>query len=111
MRPSRAALLAAAAVYLAQLAPFAIGPLTECGHCVRQFLKLYAVLPGVVPALLLRLEGGAFVAVAALGTLVVFATLAALLCVLPRAGRWPALAVAALATGAWAVAFSHALRA
>lgn len=111
MKWSRAALLTAAAAYLAQLAPFILGPLTECDHCVAQYLRLYAVLPGVVPAMLLRLEDGAFYAVATLGTLSVFAAVSGLLRILPRAGRILALVAAAGALGTWAVAFSHALRA
>lgn len=107
----RAALLTAVATYLAQLAPFIFGPLTECDHCVAQYLRLYAVLPGVVPAMLLGLENGAFFAAAALGTLSVIAAVTGLLRILPRAGRILTLVVAAGTLGTWAVAFSHALRA
>ena len=37
-----------AAIYLGQLVPFAAGPLTECGHCVVNYLKFYLLVPGVI---------------------------------------------------------------
>lgn len=111
MRWLHAALLAAAAAYAGQLAPFVAGPLTECGHCVQQYAKLYAVLPGVVPAMLLQLKGGTFFAVAAIGTAAVFTAVAALLRILPPRGRGVVLAAAAITLGGWALAFSYALRA
>ncbi|MCB1232764.1 MAG: hypothetical protein KDN19_21145 [Verrucomicrobiae bacterium] len=39
---------AAAAIYLGQLAPFFAGPLTECGHCVANYLKFYVIVPGLI---------------------------------------------------------------
>ena len=45
--PWRPALLAALGLmWLPHLLPFVLGPLTECGHCVRTYLQYFAVLPG-----------------------------------------------------------------
>ncbi len=38
----------AAAIYLGQLVPFVAGPLTECAHCVGNYLKYYFVVPGII---------------------------------------------------------------
>ncbi|MCB1077057.1 MAG: hypothetical protein KDM64_04420 [Verrucomicrobiae bacterium] len=38
----------AAAIYTGQLAPFLIGPLTECGHCVANFARFFVFTPGVL---------------------------------------------------------------
>ncbi len=37
-----------AAIYLGQLVPFVAGPLTECAHCVGNYLKLFPLVPGVI---------------------------------------------------------------
>lgn len=103
-------LIVAVTLYAAQLAPFVAGPLTECRHCVAQYARLYAVLPGTMPAMLLRLEDGAFLAVAALGTAAVIASLASLARILSPKDRAAALALAACVLGWWSVAFSHVLR-
>lgn len=38
----------AAALYLGQLAPFVAGPLTECAHCVGNYLKFFPLIPGIL---------------------------------------------------------------
>lgn len=38
--------IALAAVYLPTLVPFAAGELTDCGHCVANYLRLLPIVPG-----------------------------------------------------------------
>lgn len=38
--------LSAGAIYAGQLAPFLFGPLTECTHCVLNYLKFFPMIPG-----------------------------------------------------------------
>jgi hypothetical protein len=45
---------AAAAIYLPLLAPFLVGPLRECSHCVETYLRAFPYLPGLLPATFLR---------------------------------------------------------
>lgn len=53
-RPVRAAVPdAALAIYLPQVLPFLVGPLTECSHCIGTYLKLFAILPGGLPGILI----------------------------------------------------------
>lgn len=54
----RAAVVAIGALWLPSLLPFAIGPLTECGHCIRNYLQLIPVMPGIVAAMLVQGFGG-----------------------------------------------------
>ena len=35
-------------VYGAQAVPFFVGPLTECDHCVGNYLKLFPIIPGML---------------------------------------------------------------
>jgi hypothetical protein len=44
---SKSILLALATLYLPLVVPFAIGPLTECDHCVSSYLKLTPFVPGI----------------------------------------------------------------
>ena len=37
-----------AAIYGGQLAPFFAGPLTECDHCVGNYLRFFPMVPGIV---------------------------------------------------------------
>jgi len=48
-RTARATTAAAAALWLPPLLSFAVGPLTECSHCVAQYWRFYAVVPGFWP--------------------------------------------------------------
>ena len=36
------------ALYAGQLVPFLFGPLTECDHCVGNYLRFFVVVPGIV---------------------------------------------------------------
>lgn len=36
------------ALYGGQLVPFVVGPLTDCDHCVGNYLKFFVFLPGAV---------------------------------------------------------------
>lgn len=40
-------------LYLPQLLPLFVGPLTECSHCVASYWQLFVVLPGMVVRVLL----------------------------------------------------------
>jgi len=73
-RWSRALPLAALAVYLPTAAPFAVGPLTECGHCVTTYLQLLPVVPGIVSLALMSSRGdAASIAIAGACTLLLLA--------------------------------------
>jgi phosphotransferase system glucose/maltose/N-acetylglucosamine-specific IIC component len=55
---SRALLLVMSALWLPTLLPFVVGPLTECGHCIRNYLCLLPVMPGIGVALFVDGAGG-----------------------------------------------------
>lgn len=100
---------AALALWLPALLPFAVGPLSECGHCVGVYLRLVPVLPGFFAAAWVRNEMVAFYALAFVATLAVLAACALLIALAGR--RWPAVAVpVALLAGAQAIGLGHALR-
>jgi hypothetical protein len=45
--------LTLAFVYLPQLAPLFFGPLSECGHCVIIYAKLFVIVPGSLMGLVI----------------------------------------------------------
>ncbi|MGE3175459.1 MAG: hypothetical protein AB7O97_22745 [Planctomycetota bacterium] len=106
---ARALRHAALALWLPALLPFAIGPLRECDHCVRQYLLWAPVGPGILPAVAFTQGTLGMVAVAAVTTLLLLAGLTAGIRALGRHWPWAALVAFALC-GAEAVAFSRALR-
>lgn len=112
--PRRALAVAAAALWLPALLAFAFGPLTECGHCVRTYVGLLPVFPGLLGALplcgALELEQAPWLwVVAGLASL---ALLAALARAARRARRRDVLVpLAALLAAAQALVLSHVLRA
>lgn len=106
---SRSPLLrATATLWLPWLAAFVASPLTECGHCVRNYVMLLPVFPGLAAGMWLgaSVAGFAVAAVAALSLLGVVATGVGL-----AGRRWPLVAVpfAALAT-AQAIGLGYLLR-
>lgn len=60
------------AVYLPQLAVFLFGPVQECAHCVRAYLQLFPVLPGLAAGMAWSSNGARLLAAGA-ATLVLFA--------------------------------------
>jgi hypothetical protein len=64
---------------LPQGLPFLVGPLTECRHCVRTYLGLFAGLPATVPVLKPLGEGFLGRALAVLATLTLVALIGAIL--------------------------------
>lgn len=88
---------------------FLLSPLAECSHCVRTYLALLPIQPGVMLAHLTGANGLAFVAAALAITLAAFLVTAVLLRDL--GSRWAVAAVPlALLATAQGVALGHALR-
>ena len=86
-----------------------VSPLAECSHCVRTYLALLPVQPGVLLAHLTGVSGLAFVAAALSITLVLLAVTATLL--REFAPKWLFFAVpVAVLAAAQGVALGHALR-
>jgi hypothetical protein len=50
--------VALGALWLPTLLPLAMGPLTECGHCIRNYVLLMPIMPGIVAAMLVQGVGG-----------------------------------------------------
>ena len=109
------ALGSALALWLPPLIPFFAGPLGECDHCVAQYARLYALLPGA---------WGGFAAGRALGDVdhaLALAAMAALTAALggllfrrlrrPGRGAWWLLGAVAVASGLQGWGFAHLLRA
>lgn len=113
MRPLRSTLLALATLYLPQLLPLALGPLTECSHCVGTYGRLFALLPGMLPAWSLAIPAGlprpVLLALASGITLAVLVLLTLLAHRSPRTARW-LLPLTALASASNALAVASALR-
>ena len=49
----KSALLALLTLYLPLVVPFAVGPLTECDHCVSSYLAWAPIVPGVAMSFVL----------------------------------------------------------
>jgi len=99
---------AAAFLWLPTLLPLFLGPLSECGDCLRTYLTLLPVVPGVVGLLAVR-DSGRYV----LAALVTVALLAGLTFALRRLPRGPGLALAILlgcTSGAQALLLGGLLR-
>ena len=79
--PRRAATIAAATLWLPCLAPAFLGLLRDSSYCVSTYFKLFAMVPGVLVPVLMRLEGAWFGAAGGAVTL-------ALLLGLYHAARW-----------------------
>jgi hypothetical protein len=90
-------------------AAFVLSPLAECSHCVRTYLALLPIQPGVMLAHLTGASGIAFVIVAVAITL---AFLVGTTVLLRESGaRWLFVAVPlALLAAAHGIALGHALR-
>ena len=95
-------------VYLPQLLPFVLGPLTECSDCVRTYMRWFAVLPGVLAAGAARADGLRLAITAAI-TLGILAVLIALGRDSAKAARWAAVVVVPL-SAANALLFANLLR-
>ena len=121
----RAVGIAIGVVYLPQLTPFAVGPLTECDHCIAEYWRMFAILPGIYGRTVLgqaqeALGGeappiGDFLDTAQGWALVIGLTivaLAACAAVARRRGRIPVgiLTLLAVWSGFVSVGFSHLLR-
>jgi len=106
---ARPALLrAAATLWLPALLPFVFGPLTECGHCVQNYLKLLPVQPGFLAAAWCRNDPW-FHAVGGLATLLLLALVATLIGIAGRRWWLVAIPVAVLA-GVQALGIGYLLR-
>ncbi len=107
---------ALAALYLPTLVPFAVGPLPECGHCVRTYVRLPSLFPGAPLGFLAGRfrpspdSDGVFGLAAAVAAV---ALLAACTELAHRLGQraFFVLAPAVAAVGATALGFSYTLRA
>ena len=109
-----------AAIYPPQLLPLlGIGPLTECGHCVRAYLKLFAVAPGAVAAHWLGVRTPLRALTGAEATIAVSGLIVAVFLIFPIvviAGklkgrwRWAFLAAVAILSAINALGISFALR-
>lgn len=84
-----------------------MGPLTECGHCIRNYLLLVPVLPGIVAAMLAQGAGGIV-----LGALATLLELLLLVAWMRRGGlaAWSAACAVAVLNGVLAVFLSYGLR-
>lgn len=103
-----ALLRAAAALWLPALLPFVFGPLTECTHCVQEYLQLLAVEPGFLAAMWCR-NGPGLHTVGGLATLLLLALVATLIGVAGRRWWLVAIPVAVLA-GVQALGLGYLLR-
>lgn len=88
---------------------FVLSPLAECSHCVRTYLAMLPIQPGVMLARLMGANDMAFVAVALAITLAVVAVTTVLLRELGASWLFAAVPIALLAT-AHGVGLGHALR-
>lgn len=96
-------------LWLPALLPFAVGPLRECGHCVRTYLCFVPVLPGVLLGMLAPRHDWAFLAVAALASALLLAVATLAMRALGR--HWPWLVIVlAMVSGLQAIGFAHLLR-
>jgi hypothetical protein len=105
---------AAAALWLPPLVPFVTGPLTECSHCVANYGRMYAVIPGFWPGATVGLAYGDSDSWLAIGVMAA-TTLVLLVAVIGALGRGRllgagALLFAALLSGASGWVLGHALR-
>ena len=68
-RPHRHALkLMALTLWLPCVVPILLGMLRDCSHCVQSYLLMVPLVPGIIAAVLLRLDDFAFVLGAAVPT-------------------------------------------
>jgi hypothetical protein len=107
----RAACLAGLSVWLPVLVPVCFGLLRDCGHCARTYWLCSALVPGLLPSVLLQLDDAVFFVVAAAVTLGLFGGLAVALRELPRPWHWVAQGPVAVVSTLSALGFAMALRA
>lgn len=109
---SRRAWLVAAACHLAAVtAPYLIGPLSECDHCIENYTRTGLIAPGVLPVSMMRLEPGSIASYAV--ATVVTALLVGSIRVAAGRSSWTwrsALVVLTLADGYACLGYSALLR-
>lgn len=105
----RAAGLAALTAWLPGVVPFAVGPLTECSHCVATYFRVWPVQPGMLAAVVIG-GNAAFWVVGGAGTAAVLLVLT-MVARWAGPGRWALLGAAMILLGFQALGLSHLLRA
>lgn len=99
---------AAAILWLPAGLPLFLGPLSECGHCVRIYWMVVPIVPGFIARMVVPDAVG--IALAAVLTLLLLAGLTLALRRLPQpAARWVGILAACL-TGAQALILGNLLR-
>jgi hypothetical protein len=110
--PLRSALWQAALwTWLPALLPLPLGMLRDCDHCLASYAMSLPIVPGVLAAVLLRLDNAWFFVVGVAVALGLYALLVVLLRELPRGLAMVARLVVAAVVAVQAVGFAHALRA
>jgi hypothetical protein len=99
---------AALVVYVPQFAALVVGPLSECQHCLGNFMMLFPIVPGMLAGALV--QGDSRLDVAIIVTIAIILALSGLLRSTGPRARIALQGLAALLSLASAVAFSHALR-
>jgi len=111
-RPRRRALgIAAGTLWLPCLLPIVLGMLRDCGHCMETYLKMFAMVPGVIVPVLLRLEDVWFGVVAVAVTLGALGGLYAAAREMPRGLLYALQGVVMVLVGVESIGLVAALRA
>jgi len=106
----RAAGLAALTLWLPALAPFVLGPLRECSHCIRTYAICLPIVPGVIVPIATGLDDAWFFVGGAATALVLVSVLVVVLREMPRPWATGIQVVVALGVAAEALGFAALLR-
>lgn len=101
----------AVVLWLPACAPFALGPLHDCGHCAAKYGSVLPIVPGVLVPVLANLQDAGFFVAGALVTLGLFGVLYLGGRELPRGLLWGLRTIVALGVAAQGIGLAFALRA
>lgn len=107
----RALWIAVGTLWLPCLMPIVLGILRDCSHCMITYLQLFAIVPGVIVPVLLRLEDAWFGVAGAGVTLAALVGLYAAARQMPRAWLYALQVLVMLLVGLEAIALAQLLRA
>ena len=110
-RPRGLALwIAACTLWLPCLVPLLLGMLSDCGHCLWTYAKVFAMVPGVLLPVLLQLDDGWFVLAGAGATLALLFGLYLAARELPRLALYALQAIVLVAVSVEATLLANLLR-
>ncbi len=106
----RAFVTAAWTIWLPTLLPAATGMLAECAHCATTYALSLPIVPGLIAAVAMGLQGVWFVVGGGAATLALLGVVAIVRHEAPRGLAQAVQAAAALLSAVAAIGYAHALR-